>query len=98
MVKVTHDPSDLGNDPKACAVRKGNIITDIIQRQDLDVNEGSDWALGLAINEGADDYQWDVGVMRIALKRDVSAARHGKKITARQFNGASSVDMHDAGY
>ena len=98
VVKVTHDPSDLGNDPKACAVRKGNIITDIIQRQDLDVNEGSDWALGLAINEGADDYEWDVGGMGVTLKRDVNAALQGKKITAHQFNGASSVDMPDAIY
>ena len=90
--RVTHDPSDLGNDPKACAVRKGNIITNIIQRSDLDVNEGSDWALGLAINEGVDDYEWDVGGMGVTLKRDVNTALQGKKITAYQFNGASSVD------
>ena len=93
VFKVTHDPSDLGNDPKACAVRKGNIITNIIQRSDLDVNEGSDWALGLAINEGVDEYEWDTGGMGVTLKRDVNAALQGKKITAYQFNGASSVDM-----
>lgn len=93
VFKVTHDPSDLGNDPKACAVRKGNIITNIIQRTDLDVNEGSDWALGLAINEGADEYEWDVGGLGVTLKRDVNTALQGKKITAHQFNGASSVDM-----
>ena len=98
VTKVTHDPSDLGNDPKACLVRKGNIITNVIQRSDLDVNEGSDWALGLAINEGADHYEWDVGGMGVTLKRDVNSALEGKRITAHQFNGASSVDMPDSIY
>ena len=40
VTKVTHDPSDLGSDPKATLIRKGNIITDVLQRTDLDVNEG----------------------------------------------------------
>lgn len=92
ITKVTHDPSDLGQDPKATVVRKGNIITNVIQRTDLDVNEGNDWALGLAINERADQYEWDVGGMGVTLKRDVNTAIAGKKITAHQFNGASSVD------
>ena len=96
--RVVHDPSDLGNDPKATLIRIGNIITNVMQRTDLDVNEGSDWALGLAINEGADVYEWDVGGMGVALKRDVNSALDGKKITAHQFNGASSVDHPDAIY
>ncbi len=96
VTKVTHDPSDLGSDPKAVAVRKGNIITNVLQRADLDVNEGSDWALGLAINEGADDYEWDVGGMGVTLKRDVNKALAGKKINVHQFNGASSVDTPKA--
>ena len=90
--RVTHDPSDLGNDPKATLVRAGHIITNVMQRDDLDVNEGSDWALGVAFNENADLYEWDVGGMGVTLKRDVNNALDGKKITAHQFNGASSVD------
>ena len=96
--RVVHDPSDLGNDPKATLIRAGNIITNVVQRTDLDVNEGSDWALGLAINEGADVYEWDVGGMGVTLKRDVNAALDGKRITAHQFNGASKVDHPDAIY
>ena len=96
--RVVHDPSDLGNDPKAVLVRSGHIITDIIQRTDLDVNEGSDWAVGLAINENADIYEWDVGGMGVALKRDVNTALDGKHIKPHQFNGASSVDHPDAIY
>lgn len=98
VTKVTHDPSDLGSDPKAVAIRKGNIITNVMQRTDLDVNEGSDWALGVAINENADHYEWDVGGMGVTLKRDVNSAVDGKRISVHQFNGASSVDMPDAIY
>lgn len=98
VTKVTHDPSDLGSDPKATVVRKGNIITDVLQRTDLDVNDGSDWALGLAINEGADHYEWDVGGMGVTLKKDVNAALSGKNIGVHQFNGASKVDHPNAIY
>ncbi|AHJ87854.1 terminase large subunit [Vibrio phage PVA1] len=98
VTKVTHDPSDLGADPKAVCVRKGNVVTQITQRNDIDVNEGSDWALGIAINEGADEYEWDVGGMGVTLKRDVNNALNGKKIDAHQFNGASSVDNEDSIY
>lgn len=98
ITRVTHDPSDLGADPKAVVVRKGNVITNAVQRSDIDVNEGSDWALGIAINEGADKYEWDAGGMGITLKRDVNSALEGKRIKAYQFNGASGVDMPDAIY
>lgn len=98
ITKVVHDPSDIGNDPKALCERKGNIITNVIQRTDLDVNEGSDWALGYAINSNADQYEWDVGGMGVTLKRDVNTALAGKKITAHQFNGASGVDNPDLPY
>ncbi len=98
ITKVTHDPSDLGSDPKATLIRKGNIITNVLQRTDLDVNDGSDWSLGLAINEHADQYEWDVGGMGVTLKRDVNNALQGKAITVHQFNGASSVDHPDRAY
>lgn len=97
-IKVTHDPSDQGGDPKAICVRRANIITQITSRTDLDVNEGNDWALGLAINENADEYEWDIGGMGVALKRDVNTALSGKRIEAFQFNGASSVDFPDSPY
>ncbi len=98
IVKVAHDPSDLGPDPKAVCVRKGNIITDVIERTDLDVNEGSDWALSIAIGQAADQYIWDVGGMGVTLKRDVDAALPGGKYQILQFNGAHSVERPDDVY
>lgn len=98
VCKVTHDPSDLGGDDKAVCVRKGNIVTGLYKRGDIDVNDGSDWALGIAINENADVYEWDVGGMGVTLKRDVNNALKGKSIEAYQFNGAFAVDSPDMIY
>lgn len=98
VTKVSHDPSDRGADPKAVCVRKGNIITNVIQRVDLDVNEGSDWAISVAINEGADHYIWDVGGMGVTLKRDVNDALGGKGVGVHQFNGGGTVDDPDMIY
>ena len=91
--RVTHDPSDTGADNKAVTIRTANVIKEALDRDDLDVNEGCDWALGIAIQEHADIFEWDVGGMGIALKRDVNNALKGKQMSVYQFNGQSSVDL-----
>lgn len=98
ITRVSHDPSDLGSDPKALCVRKGNVITEVVDRDDLDVNEGSDWALSVAVAENADQYIWDVGGMGVALKRDVNAVLAGKKCQVYEFNGAHAVERPDGIY
>ncbi len=98
ITKVTHDPSDIGNDPKAVSVRKGNVITGLYQRKDLDVNEGMDWALGIAFNENADQFEWDIGGMGVGLKGQVNEALSSTNIHAYQFNGGHGVDNPDAIY
>lgn len=96
--KVTHDPSDLGSDPKAICDRWGNVIVEVMERDDLDVNDGSDWATGYAVSVGADQYEYDMGGMGVSLKRQVNEALDGKKITAYQFNGAETCDNPDGIY
>ncbi|MGL5648787.1 MAG: phage terminase large subunit [Clostridium sp.] len=98
VIKVSHDPADRGADPKAICVRKGNIITSIEDRADIDVNEGCDWSLGIAINENADVYIWDVGGMGTSLRRDVNNALEGKRVEIHQFNGAGAVEDPDMIY
>ena len=90
--KVTHDPSDLGSDPKALSLRVGNVFTEVMERDDLDVNDGCDWATGYAIEVDADQFEWDVGGMGTGLKRQVNDSLQGKKISVYMFNGASGVD------
>ena len=96
--KVTHDPSDLGPDPKAISVRHGNVITQVEEREDLDVNEGMDWATDYAANNNADQFEYDVGGMGAGLKRQANTNLDGTKIDVYQFNGASSPDMADSIY
>lgn len=96
--RVSHDPSDLGSDPKALCERVGNIIVNVMERDDLDVNDGSDWATGYAVQVNADRYEFDVGGMGTGLKRQVNEALQGTKIHVSLFNGAESPDRPDAIY
>lgn len=97
--RLVHDPSDLGDDPKAYIVRHGNVITEAVERDDLDVNEGMDWACGRANEIGIDHFEWDVGGMGVSLKRQASEAFAGKSgVAIRQFNGASKPDDDDMIY
>ena len=96
--KVSHDPSDTGSDAKSICRREGNIIREVTDRDDLDVNEGSDWAIGEAIQFDADVYEYDAGGMGAALKRDVNTALQGRHIEVYQFLGQSAVDDPDLIY
>lgn len=96
--KVTHDPSDQGPDPKATLLREGNVILQVEERDDLDVNEGMDWATGFAIDNNVDQFEYDVGGMGAGLKRQANTAMDGRHIDVYQFNGASSPDMPDRIY
>ena len=96
--KVTHDPSDVGSDPKALALREGNVFTEVKERDDLDVNDGCDWATGYAVEVNADQFEWDVGGMGTGLKKQVNDSLQGKKIETFMFNGASTSDDPDTIY
>lgn len=96
--KVTHDPSDVGNDPKAICDRHGNVIVNIEERDDLDVNTGCDWAIGYAVEHNADQFEWDVGGMGTGLRRQVNEALSSKRMGVYQFNGAESPDNKDGIY
>lgn len=96
--KVTHDPSDVGSDPKALALREGNVFTEVKERDDLDVNDGCDWATGYAVEVNADQFEWDVGGMGTGLKKQVNDSLSGKRIDTFMFNGASTADKADAIY
>lgn len=91
--KATHDPSDTGQDPKAVCLREGNFIADVDEQINMDVNEGSDWAIAIAKEFNVDQYEWDCGGMGIALKKDVNKAFEGKRVEVHQFSGQSKVDM-----
>jgi len=96
--KVTHDPSDQGPDPKAISLRHGNVIEQVEEREDLDVNEGMDWATDYAVQNNADQFEYDVGGMGAGLKRQANTNLDGTHVDVYQFNGASSPDMADAIY
>lgn len=95
---ASHDPSDLGSDPKGYAFRHGSVVLDVRQMTTGDVNEGCDWATGLAIQQNADAFTWDADGLGLTLKRQVSEAFEGHNRLIAQFKGSEKVDRPDAIY
>lgn len=95
---VAFDPSDLGGDAKGLAVRHGSVFTEVTESTTGDVNEGCDWATDIAIKEQADLFSFDADGLGVTLRRQVSDAFEGKKITYTLFKGSESPDDPDRAY
>jgi len=89
-IVAAYDPSDLGTDDKGFVIRQGSVILEAITRKYGDVNDGTDWALSLAIEAGADLFIWDCDGMGVALKSQVSKALKGKKMEFNMFKGSEA--------
>ncbi len=62
-----------------------------------EIDEGCDWATGLAIQNDADWFVWDGDGMGAGLKRQVSTAFDGKHIKYHMFRGSlSGIGQDDA--
>lgn len=95
---ATFDPSDEGGDSKGYCLRHGSVILDVKENDNGDVNDGCDWATGLAIDAQADHFVWDCDGLGVGLKRQVSQALSGKKIEAEMFKGSESVENPNSAY
>ncbi len=90
-----HDPSDEGNDDKGYACRHGSIIKYVKAKSTGEIDEGCDWATGLAITHGASWFVWDGDGMGAGLKRQVSIAFAGTPIKYHMFRGSLSGKGQD---
>lgn len=95
---VSHDPSDMGADPKGLCYRHGSVIMDIQEKQGLDVNEGCDWATDYAIGVGADVFEWDGDGLGAPLRRQIGESLDGKKMQIMMFKGSEAVDHQNKIY
>lgn len=95
---AAHDPSDQGGDSKGYCLRHGSVILDVREMTTGTVNEGGDWAAGLALQHQADVFAWDGDGMGVALSRDFDKAFQGKHTKVQMFKGSESPDFPDAVY
>lgn len=95
-IMASHDPSDEGEDNKAFAVRHGSVILDVKERSTGNINEGCDWALGLALQANIDAFTWDGDGLGIGLTRQISQTFEGKPIQVAIFKGSEAVDRPEA--
>jgi len=94
---AAHDPSDSGNDSKGFALRHGSIIKLVKERTTGEIDEGCDWATGLALQNNCDWFVWDGDGMGTGLKRQVSTALDGTKTKYQMFKGSLSGKGQDNG-
>jgi len=87
---AAHDPSDEGNDSKGLSIRHGSIIKLVREKTTGEIDEGCDWATGLAIQHNADWFVWDGDGMGAGLKRQVSTAFAGTHTKYHMFRGSLS--------
>jgi phage terminase large subunit len=92
---AAHDPSDEGADDKGYACRHGSIIKHVKAKPTGEIDEGCDWATGLAIQHGASWFVWDGDGMGAGLKRQVSTAFSGTMIKYHMFRGSLSGKGQD---
>jgi phage terminase large subunit len=96
MKMASHDPSDEGNDDKGYAYRHGSVLLDLQEKSTGNVNDGGEWATGLAINHRVDAYTWDCDGLGVGLNAQTVKAFDGKQAKVSQFKGSEGVDDPDA--
>jgi len=90
--KMAFDPADSG-DAKAVAYQVGTVIMGVKQTELGDVNDATDWALGMSAKLKPDVFIWDATGIGLSLKRQINDALNGKKIKAEPFySSAGTVD------
>lgn len=91
---VAYDPADSGDD-KAVAYRHGSVILDVKSNSSGSIDTATDWALSFAADKKPDVFTWDADGMGMGLKRQITQALEGKKITIEAFSGAAGADRPD---
>lgn len=95
MIKAIHDPSDTGEDDKGYALIHGSIVKRLKYKSTGEIDEGCDWATGLAIQDNADWFYYDGDGMGAGIKRQVATAFQGKAIKYHIFRGSLSGSAMD---
>jgi phage terminase large subunit len=91
-----HDVADEGKDSKSFVFRFGSVIFDVQEKNDGDVNEGADWAVGLAKKQSSHVFTWDATGMGASLKRQISEDFESEPTVVSMFCGAEKVDFPDS--
>ena len=95
---ASHDPSDEGVDSKGYAFRHGSVVLEVLEKVTGDINEGCDWATGLAIQSEVDVFLWDCDGLGIGLNRQINKVFEGKQTLVAQYKGSEQVDNPEAPY
>lgn len=97
-VVTSHDPSDVGDDEKAIAVRHGVVFLHIDEIDSDNANRAFDVACGVAKKYNTDTFIWDCDGMGALLRDQASANFSATKISTVMFKGSEGVHNPEAVY
>lgn len=89
-VTVTHDPSDVGDDAKAVAARKGVVFTEVKEIQAANANVAFDLACEFAHEKHADSFGWDCDGMGALLREQATRNFANTKTNVYMFKGSEA--------
>lgn len=89
---VSHDPSDIGPDPKGLVHRQGSVIKNILEKDTGTIHEGALWALEYAVEVNAGLFIWDGDGMGVGIRQTVSDYLTGSNTVAHMFRGSEGVE------
>lgn len=92
----THDPADVGPDPKAAASRTGVVFDYMEEIEAINANRAFDEACGQAKMKAADMFGWDCDGMGAVLRDQAAANFKGTKVQTYMFKGSEEVHFPEA--
>lgn len=93
---ITHDPSDVGNDPKGLAMRHGVVFTMAEEIEAENGNRAMDIACEIAEFNRADKFGWDCDGMGALLRDQAAANFKDKNIQTYMFKGSEGPHNPDS--
>lgn len=90
-----HDLAGEGGDSKGFASRKGSIVNRVCETYDGEVDQGIDWAIGLAKEQDTDCFVWDGDGMGAGSKSQIDRAFSGTHTKYHMFKGSLSGKGQD---
>jgi phage terminase large subunit len=93
---AAHDPSDQGGDAKSYVERQGSVIIEALEQPIMNVNEGCDWATGMANQRKVDHFTWDGDGLGASLAAQISKAFVNTHTKVAMYRGSEGVDYPNA--
>lgn len=98
IISASFDPADEGEDKKACALRHGTVVSQVIQWAGGNIDDAINKAFDFAFHNRADELIYDSVGIGAGVKVGLDRRLEGKDISVIGFGGGDGADYPDMPY